>query len=92
MSKDEDVATATKRSPCIAGRSSNQAMERGPEPQLGLPMETLTYRGKDYSKKKQALNKQLIQLTYRRNIYTQRKTEAAKDNALCTYRGVQYHK
>ena len=78
-----------------SGRSSNQAMERGPGHDLGLTiMTTLTYRGKTYSQsqEKQIPQKELIQLTYRRNIYTQRQAEAQKANTGLTYRGVQYNK
>ena len=57
-------------------------------------MTTLTYRGKAYVQKKEAAEKQLVELTYRRNVYTNRKDNASSNNekANLSYRGVNYQK
>ena len=91
---NKNVASATKRSPCCyAGRSSSQAMERGPGHFFGLPiMITLTYRGKKYLQNKEATKKEAVKLTYRRSIYSDRQNQISLGHPLLKYRGIQYQK
>ncbi len=83
-----------KRSPWFTGRSSIQAMERGPGiTTRGLPqMTTLTYRGTAYHQQTEIAPKQFIELTYRQRIYKTRQKEVALEHPTLTYRGIQYIK
>ena len=90
---NKNVASTTKRSPCDAGRSSSQVMERGPGRIFGLRiMTTLTYRGKKYLQNNEASKKEAVKLTYRRSVYSNRQKQISLEHPVLKYRGVKYQK